>query len=214
MTAAAPKPTQRRRRVQERAEITREKLLNAAKQLFSERGFDAVSVRELEIEAGVQRNLLKYHFGSKEGMWQAAVADLLVAIEAFRQLTDEVIRDLSPHEALAYQIRSYVRFSAANPELSRIMMQEGKHHSWRIAWLVETMLKPATLQLKETVLQDIDIEEDEFVSWYYMFISAGSFIFSMAPEAKLLFGVDTRTDDVIDRHARMMVEFLLSRAPE
>ena len=36
-------------------------------------------------------------------------------------------------------------------------------------------------------------------------------IFSLAPEAKLLFDADVGEDALIDRHANMMVEFLMSR---
>ena len=38
-------PVKRTRRVQERTEITRAKLIEAGKVMFSERGFDAVSVQ-------------------------------------------------------------------------------------------------------------------------------------------------------------------------
>ncbi|MDE0929269.1 MAG: helix-turn-helix domain containing protein, partial [Halioglobus sp.] len=58
-------PVKRTRRVQERAEITRAKLIKAGTVMFSERGFDGVSVRDLENAAGVKRNLLAYHFDDK-----------------------------------------------------------------------------------------------------------------------------------------------------
>ncbi|MEM8564022.1 MAG: TetR family transcriptional regulator [Pseudomonadota bacterium] len=216
MTAASPKPKQRRRRTQERAELTRDKLLQTAAQLFSDRGYDAVSVREIEMEAGVQRNLLTYHFGSKEGMWKSVASDLLSKLEQFREVRDNVLRDLAPHERLAYVIRSFVRFSAENPEFNRMMLHEGKRDSWRMAWLADTMLRPAAEELRELIAQDeaIHLKGDEFISWYYMFIGGGSTLFAIAPEAKHVFGVDTLTDKIIDQHAQMMVELLLSRASE
>ena len=70
----------RRRRPQERAQVTRQKLLNVAIREFSERGFDAVTVRDIETLAGVQRNLLSYHFGSKEGIWKAAATHVLTQL--------------------------------------------------------------------------------------------------------------------------------------
>ncbi|MEM1112779.1 MAG: helix-turn-helix domain-containing protein [Pseudomonadota bacterium] len=204
----------RKRRTQERAEVTRGKLLDTAIRLFSERGYDAVSVREIEVAAEVQRNLLQYHFGGKEGMWKAAAAECLTNIQGFSQERQDLMKDLPVHERIAYQIRSYVRFSAQQPAFNRMMMQEGKHDSWRLEWLSDTYLKPAMEHLREIVLEDVEIEEEEFIHWYYMFVSAGSFIFSMAPEAKHMFGVDVSDEGIIDRQAQLMVEFLLSRQKE
>ena len=66
-------PKKRVRRTQERAEITRAKLIDAGKELFSKQGFDGVSAREIEVTAGVKRNLLAYHFSDKETLWKAVV---------------------------------------------------------------------------------------------------------------------------------------------
>ena len=45
---------------------TKEKLLDAAERLFSERGYDATSLRQIIAEAGVNLAAIHYHFGSKE----------------------------------------------------------------------------------------------------------------------------------------------------
>ena len=38
-------------------------------------------------------------------------------------------------------IRQYVRFAAAQPELFRLMVEEGKHSDARMRWFVDTRLK-------------------------------------------------------------------------
>jgi len=82
--AEAGKPV-RKRRPQERAEATRRKLVEVALKEFSERGFDAVTVRDIEGAAGVQRNLLSYHFGNKEEMWKAAAAHVITKLQDFQE---------------------------------------------------------------------------------------------------------------------------------
>ncbi len=52
-------------------------ILNAAVKLFSERGFDAVSVRELATIAGVSKANIYHHFGSKRGVYIAVLRDTL-----------------------------------------------------------------------------------------------------------------------------------------
>ena len=56
------------------AKDSREKLMGAATQLFAEKGFSGVSIRELAAAAGVNSSLISYHFGGKEGLYEAVVA--------------------------------------------------------------------------------------------------------------------------------------------
>lgn len=208
----AAKPARRRRR-QERAEATKQKLLKAALQAFSERGFDAVTVRDIEIAAGVQRNLVSYHFGSKEEMWKAAAAHVITKLDEFAEGRRELVRDLSTTEWLAYTVRSYVRFSAEHPELNRLMIQEGKQDSWRIHWLVDEFLRPAMERLRLVVESHRKIDDQQFVHWYYVFVS-GAMMFSMAPEAALLFDVDVYDEEIVDRHVETMATLLLNEFPK
>lgn len=56
---------------------TREQILDAAWKLFSERGFEDVSVRDVTNEAGVNLASVSYHFGSKAGLIQEVVKKVL-----------------------------------------------------------------------------------------------------------------------------------------
>jgi len=55
--------------------MTSEKILSAANELFMERGFDAVSVREIASKAGVNVALINYHFQSKENLFLSVLED-------------------------------------------------------------------------------------------------------------------------------------------
>ena len=61
-----------------RAEITREKLLSAALDVFGRYGFDGTSTRQLSEAAGVNLQAIPYYFGGKEGLY-VATAEYLVA---------------------------------------------------------------------------------------------------------------------------------------
>ena len=54
---------------------TRAALLAAARGHFSSSGYDAAGVREIAAEAGVNAALVNRYFGSKLGLFEAAVAD-------------------------------------------------------------------------------------------------------------------------------------------
>lgn len=52
---------------------TSQRILDAAEALFAERGYDGVSTRAITDLAGVRLNLLSYHFGTKEKLFQAVI---------------------------------------------------------------------------------------------------------------------------------------------
>jgi len=56
---------------------TRENILRSAQILFARRGYTTVGVREVAAEAGVNATLIRRYFGSKEGLFRAAVEDFL-----------------------------------------------------------------------------------------------------------------------------------------
>ncbi len=66
-----------RRSGQRDAARTRENILRAAQILFSQKGYTTVGVREVAAEAGVNSTLIRRYFGSKEGLFRAAVEDFL-----------------------------------------------------------------------------------------------------------------------------------------
>jgi AcrR family transcriptional regulator len=55
-------------------EQTRLRILQTAEKLFSIDGFSGVSLRQITGEAGVDLALIKYYFGSKEGLFDAVLA--------------------------------------------------------------------------------------------------------------------------------------------
>ncbi|MGH2607610.1 MAG: TetR/AcrR family transcriptional regulator [Tepidiformaceae bacterium] len=60
------------------AEDTRERILDAAEHLFSERGFDGTSIRDVTAEAAVNLAAVHYHFGSKEDLLRAVLERIVL----------------------------------------------------------------------------------------------------------------------------------------
>ena len=87
-------------------EATRERILDAAEELFSENGFDATSVRAITAKAGVHLAAMNYHFGSKDALIQA------VFQRRVEPMNRERIRPLDEAEAAA---------GARGPELESIL---------------------------------------------------------------------------------------------
>jgi TetR/AcrR family transcriptional regulator len=197
-----------------RADSTRSNIVQAATTLFSQQGFEGVSVRDIEKAADVHRGLVAYHFESKEALWK------LVADEAFSMMRQElmqrhdVMQDMSPRVRLAFIIRFYVRFFSRHPEISCLMSQEARQDSWRIQYLVSQHTKPAALSLQDRVAEALGLDRQAFIHWYYIMVSASSTIFSFAPECELLFDVDSREEERVKTHADMLVSMMLGTPAE
>src|SRR3954462_10628692 len=62
----------------------REKGLSAGLELFGERGYDATSIAEIGLRAGIAKSVLYHYFGSKAGLWgevaEAQTRELVAAV--------------------------------------------------------------------------------------------------------------------------------------
>ena len=179
--------------------------------LFAEKGFDAVSIRDIEIASGVKRGMLIYHFDNKKKFWKAVADFTFQQIEYQRDLRLDIMRDISDREGLALMIRFFVRSYAQHPEVSRLMAQEARQDSWRIDYLVVTHIRPGTIALEKHVREILNLSAREFAHWYYIMLSASATIFSFQPECKRLFGFDPRNEEVIEAHADIIVRMLLDK---
>ena len=210
MPETAPVTTRRR---QQRSLDTRSALLGTAIAAFSEKGFDGVSVRQLEETAGVKRGLVAYHFSDKEQLWRAAVEQLFAALRDDFIARVAALGDVAPAEAARAMVRAFVRYSAAHPQLNRLMMQECTGDSWRVACLVDEYIRPMLDGLTDTLPAAAALlwgERD--AHRYYLFIGAGAFVFSAEQECRQLFGIDPRGDEFVQRHAEMVANLLLGTA--
>jgi AcrR family transcriptional regulator len=70
---------------------TKEKILDAAEELFGEKTFDTVSLRDITHHAGVTLALASYHFGTKDNLFTSVVARRAAILNDMRA---EMLNDL------------------------------------------------------------------------------------------------------------------------
>ncbi|MDR9828771.1 helix-turn-helix domain-containing protein [Vibrio sp. FNV 38] len=91
------------RRSAEDAEKTKCKIMCVASQLFCEQGFDRVSLRNISERAGVSHSLIRYHFGSKEKIWQSISDGLHSFMQEYRERMLVDIDENQPANEYLYQ---------------------------------------------------------------------------------------------------------------
>ncbi len=74
-----------------RGEETRARILKAGLRLFALHGYHGTGIRSLAAEAGANVAAVNYHFGSKQGLLDAVVDDLITSVRA---LADPLIEQM------------------------------------------------------------------------------------------------------------------------
>jgi AcrR family transcriptional regulator len=118
-------------------------ILLAAERLFAQRGYHAVSIRNIADEAGVPLALVGYHYGPKQALfeaifqrWQGTIDARLAALDAalaqggrtlLRQIieafVDPVLRQRASAEGEAYARLVARELAYASPEADRVLRQ-------------------------------------------------------------------------------------------
>ena len=194
----------------EKSRRTQQKLVEAGIDLFSTYGYDATTTRNVELRANVQRNLISYHFGSKEAFWKACMTKLFGRFYELLLPALSQAKDIEPSERTRFLIRQSVRASAAHPEVMRIMFDEGRCDDWRLEWIVERYTRELFSAVKE-LLDDGQacgaLPALTHLQFYYLLVSSGA-MFAMAPEYRLLSGKNSCEEANIDAQAEAIAQLL------
>lgn len=100
----------------------RQQLLDVARELLAERGFDATSVEEIAHRAAVTRPVVYAHFGGKEGIYAVVVdREMCRVLERIEQALAEAA---SPRLLLERAVRAFIDYVAECPDGFRILVRD------------------------------------------------------------------------------------------
>jgi len=98
-------------------------IINTAERLFSIKGFDGTSVRDIADEAGVNIAMISYYFGSKEKLMEALFerrsSDIGLKVENLLQNSQ-----LDPFEKMSNLVEGYIEKVMQKQPFFKIMMCE------------------------------------------------------------------------------------------
>jgi AcrR family transcriptional regulator len=120
---------------------TEEKIMQAAKKLFTQNGFTGTRTRDIAEEAGINLALLNYYFRSKEKLFD------IVMIENFRQFIKGVsIHLLDDATTIDQKIQRivtvYIDFLNNNPDLPIFIINEIRGDTSRITEQIDQEVVP------------------------------------------------------------------------
>lgn len=118
-----------------------DQILNVAIELFSTYGYDGVSTTELARAVGLSQPNLHYHYGSKLGLWKAAILEMIRRIEGQSQVDMDQLRAMEPMDALKNMFKpSFFNIQSNLPEWGRFMQHEALAGGERLEFIVENVL--------------------------------------------------------------------------
>ncbi|SDI04450.1 transcriptional regulator, TetR family [Pseudomonas flavescens] len=111
------------RRTRAEMEKTRSALLVTARRVFCERGYAETSMDELTAQAGLTRGALYHHFGDKQGLLAAVVAQIDAEMDARLQAISGSSADA--WAGFRDRCRAYLQM-ALEPEIQRIVLRDAR----------------------------------------------------------------------------------------
>jgi TetR/AcrR family transcriptional regulator len=194
------------------APVTVEQILDAAFRAFATYGYDGVAVRTLNRELGVSHNLIHQRFGSKLGLWYAAVD------RAFGQQVTELATAFDPTLAdpldqLNHAIRRFVHYNAERPELLGIMNIEGGVAGERLDYIYDNYIAPALAPLgrlldhlrKEGRVRPISIR-----ALFFLIAHGAAAPFTLAPLARRFDDTDPLDPSQVAEQAALTADVITS----
>ncbi|MEN9682862.1 MAG: hypothetical protein RIQ99_1934 [Pseudomonadota bacterium] len=119
-----------------------EACLDRALEAFAERGFEGASIREIAAASGVSHGLLNVRFGSKMGLWIAAVDHGMGRLH--RRMVDVQTR-LPPAAGIEQRFHAacvgFLETLAEYPAIVQLMNVEGARRSERLDYIVKTFFR-------------------------------------------------------------------------
>ncbi|HCL63293.1 MAG TPA: TetR family transcriptional regulator [Rhizobium sp.] len=157
-----------RRSNKDRAEATRQILMDHARELFVERGYSETATPDIVAAAGVTRGALYHHFADKRGLFLAVVEREAAQVAA--EIAAAADKAVSARDALVRGIAAYFDAMAA-PGRSRLLLLDG----------------PAIMGLESGRATDRDHAEASLHSGLEAYLrETGSDLAGLEPVARLL----------------------------
>lgn len=122
---------------------TKEDILEVAAHEFSEKGLAGARIDEIAEKTQTSKRMIYYHFGSKDGLYQAVLQRAYATIRHQEQAAR--FADLSPEQALRAIIGHNFDYHFEHPEFVRLVMNENVHKGEHIAQIPDMQARNRTV---------------------------------------------------------------------
>lgn len=195
-----------------KAENTEEEILNAAKEVFQQKGMAGARMQEIADKAKINKALLHYYYRSKQLLFEAVFKN------AFRLLAPQIGKVLNDDTELFEKIRnftdSYVSFVIKHPYLPNFVIQELNSNPEFVLKLRAEASFPSTEKFKLQVLDSIEKGEIKAIDADQLLINIialNIFPFIGEPLLMALINVDKKKyDQLLQNRKTEAADFIIN----
>jgi TetR/AcrR family transcriptional regulator, regulator of cefoperazone and chloramphenicol sensitivity len=195
-------------------DTTRERIADAAGEIFAERGFDGTTVRDICQRAGANIAAVNYYFGDKQRLYVEAV------VRAHRWRMEQARlpewSDDTPAETkLADFITTFIRRVRTGPEdtwHTKLMMREMSHPTAACAELVQSSIRPQ-FEMLLAILRELlpsDISEERLRLTGFSIVGQCLFYHLADPVVRNLLSSEEYSELNVAKLAQHILDFSLT----
>jgi AcrR family transcriptional regulator len=196
------------------SDTTRDRILEAAGQMFSERGFEMTTVRDICQSAGANVAAVNYYFGDKERLYVEAV------VRAHKWRLDQAKlpdwnENTPPRKKLADFIRTFFVRILGSPDdtwRTRLVMREILRPSAACAEIAQSNIRPQ-FEILQSILRELlpaDTSNEELRLTAFSIVGQCLFYFVADPIVRNLVDSGEYARFDIDRLAAHVTQFSLA----
>ncbi|MGH0034686.1 MAG: TetR/AcrR family transcriptional regulator [Myxococcota bacterium] len=206
---AAPRPVKKGTK----GERTQARILDAAEDLFAERGFAGTTLRDVARAVDLRIPSLYNHFPSKEALYEAVLdRGLRPLLDLLASMVEG--RTLPRSEVLITQAMELL---GERPKLPRLILHETLAGGERLTPLLRDWIGPVFAQTEEALGRRRSGKRwsaDQVPLIALMLYHEIVGYFSIAPVYKSLNGVDLLAPEMLERHTRFLSELVDTIIPD
>jgi TetR/AcrR family transcriptional regulator, regulator of cefoperazone and chloramphenicol sensitivity len=195
-------------------DTTRERIIDAAGEIFAERGFDSTTVRDICQAAGANIAAVNYYFGDKQRLYVEAV------MRAHRWRMQQAVlpdwsADTTAEEKLTDFITTFIRRVRTGPEgtwHTRLMMREIASPTEACAEVVQSSIRPqfeVLIGILRELLPDVT-DEQKLHLMAFSIVGQCLFYHLADPIVRNLLGPDEYGELDVSKLADHIAQFSLS----
>ena len=200
-----------------RADRTREKILDAAVRQFSEYGLAGARTEALSKAAGVNKALLYYYFKNKSGLYSAALQH--AAARIMEDTLASLRPDASPGENLLRLVLNHFDRISTQREFQSLMQQEmvrfHRGESDVMPIIARSLFAPMLKKMESLIcdsMRDAELCDGDWMQVLYAGLGANVFYFLSAPVMRTAIPATIPLDPLdpvaLDFRRRAAMEFL------
>lgn len=191
---------------------TEERIREAAKRVFLEKGFDGATSRDIAEAAGINIALTNYYFRSKEKLFINIFEEMCELF--FKGMIDIMNKSITLREKIAEIIAHDFRLMKENPSLSLFIMTEIHRNPDRMVNVLGGMKQIHHSMFEQQIQEAVkrgDIRPISAIHLMPMMVANVQFVFiGKAMHMKMWHMSEADFDAFVDKHQELVVEMITS----